>query len=132
MLEELKILNGDISIKFDPLNTKYTVILDDKENELNIDYKLKENTNIEITGNYNLENGSEVVIKVFDDHHSVSYYINVYKNNTQEVNSSIEDLINLEVKPKEISTYAGPGIASVCFLLILFLFVFLFHKRRSK
>ena len=37
MLEELKILNGELSIEFDPLNSKYTVFLNENDNQLDIE-----------------------------------------------------------------------------------------------
>ena len=36
MLQDLKIINGNLSLKFDPLNTKYTVIMNNNDNELKI------------------------------------------------------------------------------------------------
>ena len=133
MLEELNILNGELSINFDSLNSKYTVFLKENENKLDIEYKLKGNTNITIENNNNLVNGSIVIISVTDGKETVNYYLNVYINKTEEVNKSIVNGTLLEVdSKKEASEYVGPGIASLCFLLILFLFVFLFHKRKIK
>ncbi len=130
MLEELNILNGELSINFDSLNSKYTVFLKENENKLDIEYKLKGNTNITIENNNNLVNGSIVIISVTDGKETVNYYLNVYINKTEEVTKSIVNGTLLEVNSKkEISEYAGPGIACLCFLLILFLFVFLFHKK---
>ena len=59
MLEELKILNGELSIEFDPLNSKYTVFLNENDNQLDIEYKLKNDTNIIIEGNHNLADGRD-------------------------------------------------------------------------
>lgn len=133
MLEELKVLNGELSIDFNSLNSKYTVFLNENENKLDIEYKLKSDTNITIEGNYNLEDGSIVIISVTDGKETMDYYFNVYINKTEEVNKSIVNGTLLEVdSKKEASEYVGPGIASLCFLLILFLFVFLFHKRKIK
>ena len=133
MLEELKILNGELSINFDPLNSKNTVFLNENENKLDIEYKLKSDTNVTIEGNYNLADGSIVIISVTDGKKTIDYYFNVYISKTEEVNKSIVNGTLLEVdSKKEISEYAGPGIACSCFLLILFLFAFLFHKRKAK
>lgn len=133
MLEELNVLNGELSINFDSLNSKYTVFLNENENKLDIEYKLKSNTNITIEGNYNLVDGSIVIISVTDGKKIADYYFNVYINKTEEVNKSIANGTLLEIdSKKEVSEYAGPGIASLCFLLILLLFVFLFHKKKIK
>ena len=108
-------------------------ILNENENKLDIEYKLKSDTNITIEGNYNLADGSIVIISVTDGKKIIDYYFNVYINKTEEVNKSIVNGTLLEVdSKKEISEYAGPGIACLCFVLILFLFVFLFHKRKAK
>ena len=132
MLKELEILNGEMSLVFDPLNSKYTVFVADNVNELEIEYKLKENANIVIEGNYNLTDGSEVVITVSDGMDSVIYLFNVYKNKDEKVSENISNITLLDVSSKkEVSEYAGPGVASICFVLILFLFVLLFHKKRS-
>lgn len=133
MLEELNILNGELSIDFDSLNSKYTVFLKENENMLDIEYKLKSDTNITIEGNYNLVDGSIVIIRVTDGKETMNYFFNVYINKTEQVNNSVINGIELEVNSKkEVSEYVGPGIACSCFLLILFLFVFLFHKKKVK
>lgn len=133
MLEELLVLNGEMSVKFDTMNTKYTVLLEPNETKLNLQYKLKEDTNIVIEGNYDLENGSIVKLIVSDKKKSTDYYINVYIKDTQEVNKTFNDFVNLEIDTeKTIPEYIAPGIACTCFLLILFLFVYLFHKRETK
>ncbi len=83
MLEELKILNGELSINFDPLNSKYTVFLNENENKLDIEYKLKSDTNVTIEGNYNLADGSIVIISVTDGKKTIDYYFNVYISKTE-------------------------------------------------
>lgn len=133
MLEELEVLNGTMSLKFDVLNTKYTVIMDNEDTSLDFQYKLKDGVNINIEGNENLEDNSNVVITVSNGKDSVSYYFTVYREIAEETNKTIADFIDLDITPqKEVSIYAGPGIACTCFLLILFLFTILFHKRKSK
>lgn len=133
MLEELEVLNGTMSLKFDVLNTKYTVIMNNEDTSLDFQYKLKDGVNINIEGNENLEDNSNVIITVSNGKDSMSYYFTVYREIAEETNKTIADFIDLDITPKkEVSIYAGPGIACTCFLLILFLFTILFHKRKSK
>lgn len=133
MFENLKILNGEISLEFDPLNSKYTVFIDNDVTELELTYDLQEGANVTINGNYNLENNSDVIINVSKDAQNVSYFFKIYKKDVEKANASVNDMINLEVhSTSDFFEYAGPVIASTCFLLILFLFVFLFHKRKNK
>lgn len=133
MLEKLEVLNGKMSLEFDTLNSKYTVFINEDVNELILNYELRDDAAIIIENNYNLNDGSVVTLLVSDGKKTTSYLINVYKNKTEKVDNSISNLIDLEINTKkEVSDYAGPGIASVCFVLILFLFVLLFHKRKSK
>lgn len=133
MLEELNILNGKMSLSFDPLNSKYTVFLNENEDRLDIEYKLKAGVFIVIDGNYNLKDGSNVIISVSDNKKTENYQLNVYINKSVEVGNISPNSVDLEINDnKVISEYAGPGIASICFILILFLFVILFHKKKIK
>lgn len=132
MLEDLKILNGKLSLKFDTYNTKYTITLNDsKDTELELEYLLKEGCNVEIEGNYLDKNYNEVTLKVFNETESETYYLYVYKNEEEEASKTVMSMTNLEEIKEEISPYAAPGIATTCFLLILFLFTFLFRKKKS-
>lgn len=133
MLEELIILNGEMSIPFDSLNSKYTVFLNENEDRLDIKYKLKAGVFIVIDGNYNLKDGSNVIISVSDNKKTENYQLNVYINKSVEAGNISSNSVDLEINDnKAISEYAGPGIASICFILILFLFVILFHKKKIK
>lgn len=133
MLEELNILNGKMSLSFDPLNSKYTVFLNENEDRLDIEYKLKAGALIVIDGNYNLKDGSNVIISVSDNKKTENYQLNVYINKSIEAGNVSPNSVDLEINDnKAISEYAGPGIASICFILILFLFVILFHKKKIK
>jgi len=132
MLKDLELLNGDLSLKFDPLNTKYTVFVDKNENKLELKYKKNDKDNILIQGNELLENYNEVVITVFNDTDSMSYYLYVYKE-TESVFDMNDDYFNkLETEEnKEISFYALPIISSICFLIIILIFSVLFHKKKK-
>lgn len=131
MLKDLEVLNGTLSLKFDPLNTKYTIILNKDEDKVNFKYILDDDTAMMISGNQKLNNGSMVIIRVSKNDEVINYYFNVYYE--EVATASTNSLIDLEITPKkEISKYAGPGIACICFLIILFLYVLLFKKKKNK
>jgi len=129
MLEDLKILNGELSLKFDSLNTIYTINVAEDIESLELEYRLKDNTNISIIGNDNFQLGiNEVVITVYNDEASVSYYLYVYKENTSTVFAPTSYSSKKEVE--ELWEYAVPVISTTCFLIILFTFCLLFRKKR--
>lgn len=133
MLQELKILNGELSLEFDPLNTKYTVIVNSSVKELQLEYIINEEDTITIAGN-NLNNDyNEVIITVYNDKESTSYYLYVYKEKNDEVNYDINYFSSIETPTKEeTSVYAVPIISSICFIIILLTFSFLFRKSKVK
>lgn len=131
MLLDLVILNGEMSLKFDPLNTKYTITLNNNANELKIDYKLKEGCEISISGNNLIKNKNELILKVYNDTESVNYYLTVYKENTTNVSTNNLLAQEVEVAPKVVPNYVAPLISSICFIAILLLFTLLFKKRKN-
>lgn len=133
MLEDLKVLNGELSLKFDPLNTIYTINIKDDVNALEMEYRLKENVNISIVGNENLHNGlNEIVITVYKEDLSESYYLYVYKESETMVFGSNNLSQSLNVDDQELWEYAVPVISGTCFLIILFTFCLLFSGKRKK
>ena len=126
MLKELKILNGELSLEFDSLNTIYTVNLSNDDNMLLLEYKIDENDNISIKGNNLIEGKNEVVITVYNDKNSTSYYLEVYKDSSTNVVLNTSKEVGINVAKTEMPDYVVPSIAVVCFLTILFLFVLLF------
>ena len=121
MLKELVIKNGKLSMEFDPLNTKYTVSVDNKENKLNFEYKIDENYSVSIAGNNLINDYNEIVITVYNDQEYQNYYFYVYKEKAAEVSTDISPVTNIELpKEEKISTHAVPAISSVCFLIMKF------------
>ncbi|MCI8671704.1 MAG: hypothetical protein HFI36_06745 [Bacilli bacterium] len=131
MLKELKILNGELSLEFDSLNTIYTVNLSNDDNMLLLEYKIDENDNISIKGNNLIEGKNEVVITVYNDKNSTSYYLEVYKDSSTNVVLNTSKEVGINVAKTEMPDYVVPSIAVVCFLTILFLFVLLFKKSKK-
>ncbi|MBE6154149.1 MAG: hypothetical protein E7163_01040 [Firmicutes bacterium] len=132
MLKNLEILNGELSLKFDPLNTKYTVFVNNDETDLKLKYQKEESDNILIQGNELVDNYNEVVITVFNAEESMSYYLYVYKNDESVINIENNYFNKLETDVnEEISSYAVPVISCICFLIIIIVFVILFHKKQK-
>lgn len=133
MLEDLKILNGELSLKYDPLNTIYTVNINEEANALELEYRLEDNAKISVVGNENLHYGlNEVVLTVYKEDLSESYYLYVYKEKETMVLSSDNLSQSLNVEKQELWEYAIPVISVTCFLIILFTFCLLFHKKKKK
>jgi len=131
MLQELKILNGKISLKFDPLNTKYTIIMNNNDNYLDMEYKIADTDKITIIGNDLINDYNEVIITVYNESESMNYYLYVYKEETTQVSTNINNLIGGEsIIKEEVSEYAVPLISSICFLVITLLFAILFRKKK--
>ena len=132
MLEDLKILNGTLSLDFSPYNTKYTIYLtNENDTEVKFSYHVSENAKVEVLHNTLKEGNNEIVLKVQNETNETEYFFNVYKEPVTNVFFDYQSLLEEEV-PKEISPYAIPGIASICFLIILITFTLLFAKRRPK
>ena len=82
MLKKLVILNGKLSTNFDSLNTRYTVDTDQEVEKLEIEYVIEESDQISIFNNQINNNQSEIVITVYNDEESMSYYLEVYPTKT--------------------------------------------------
>lgn len=132
MLKKLTILNGELSIKFNSLNTRYTVNMTTNEEELKLEYEIDEKDNISIYNNHLENDKTEVVITVYNDEESMSYYLEVYPKKEEQVTEVEDYFASLEVKSEEkMPEYVAPLIAVTCFLLILFLFAILFKKKKK-
>ena len=132
MLKKLEILNGELSVKFETLNTRYTVKMTTNEEELKLEYEIDEKDNISIYNNHLENDKTEVVITVYNDEESMSYYLEVYKMQEELVEKEEDYFASLEVKTDTYNKeYVAPLIAGICFLIILFLFTVLFKKRKN-
>lgn len=132
MLKRLTILNGELSVKFEPLNTRYTVHTDSSVEKLEIEYEIEENDQISIFNNQINDDQNEIVITVYNDEESMSYYLEVYNTQTTLKEDNIKYLESLELnKDETMPEYIAPTIAGVCFLIILFIFIILFKKKKK-
>ena len=128
MLNNLEILNGDISLQFDPLNTIYTITVNNEDDYLKFNYEIGKNDTLNVYGN-NLVNGvNEVVLTVYNKSQQTSYYLYVLKKDTSLVTNLDDNKTNLEITKESVNTYTAPLIGVSCFLLILLFFTLLFKK----
>lgn len=133
MLKDLTIINGDMGLKFDPLNTIYTINLTDDDNILKFQYEINEGDSISVVGNELVGGLNEVVITIYNDVEEMSYYLYVYKEKLLNVNENVETKTALNIVPNEsISNYALPSISVICFLTILLFFSLLFKKNKKS
>lgn len=131
MLKDLKILNGELSVKFDPLNTRYTVNMTNSDTKLELEYEIDEDDEISIFGNSLDGQDDLVVISVYNDDELMSYYLEINFLESKNVNLEQDYFASLELNSKqEVPKYVAPVIAGVCFLIILFFFAILFKKRK--
>ena len=130
-MKDLAILNGEMSLKFDPLNTIYTVFVSNDTKFLDISYKLNEGSGINIVGNVLNKDFNDVILYVSNSNSITEYHLYVYKEKTNNVTKSINNstAINVESK-KDLPDYVAPFIAVICFLILLILFSVLFKKKQ--
>ena len=132
MLKNLTITNAKLSVDFNPLNTRYTIILDSEIEKLDIKYEIDDKDNISIFNNLLDGAKKEVVITVYNDEEQMSYYLEVYPPKEKSVLTEDDYFTQLEVNNKEyMSPYIAPLIGVSCFLLILTFFCFLFKKSKK-
>ncbi len=128
MLTSLEILNGDMSLNFDPLNTIYTITLNTNDDYLKFNYTLLDGATLNVYGNELKEGLNEVVLTVYNKSNQTSYYLYVLKKDTSLVSNLDNSLTSLDISKKEMNTYTVPLIGVSCFLFILLFFTFLFKK----
>ena len=133
-LKDLSINNGYMTLDFDKLNNNYTIILNEGEDALDINYDLEdEYASLIIYNNYGLLlSNKEVIIRVIssDEKSESLYHLNVIKESDETV-SNMNEQIALEIK-KTTKVHIESIIAGICFLSILFVLGKLFKKSSNK
>ena len=133
-LKDLSINNGYMTLDFDKLNSNYTIILNEGEDALDINYDLEdEYASLIIYNNYGLLlSNKEVIIRVIssDEKSESLYHLNVIKESDEAV-SNMNEQIALEIK-KTTKVHIESIIGGICFLSILFVLGKLFKKSSNK
>ena len=131
MLNDLEIINGELSPEFDYLNNIYSVTVDSNVTELVMEYSASEGFIVNVIDNKDLNAGeNEVYLQVIKDDVINTYTLLVYKE-------SSEPVFNYEYVPepvevdKKLPEYAAPLIVGSCILIIL-IFALLLFKHKKK
>ena len=133
MLNELRILNGNLELKFNKYIYEYTVIVDDNVNSLEFDYNLEENSYINIRENFLNKDENMVYVDVYNSDDLATYTFLVYKNNTELVNGIDDFVHNLTISNnEEVSLYKVQILTTSIFLIIVIIFSIIFRKKQKK
>ncbi len=132
MLNKLEVLNGEMSLKFDPLNTIYTINVKEEVTSLKLEYEIGEDNEISIYGN-NLKKGlNEVVITVYNDKEQMSYYLEVFREGEEMASEVVKTEEKLEIANNSfLVERRAEWISVVCFIFILLFFTLLFKKNKK-
>ena len=132
MLKDLKILNGNLELKFNEYTYEYTVTVESNINNLEIEYLLENDTYINIRNN-NLNDYENIVyLDVYNVDKSITYTLYVYKGEINEVVGIDEFKKSLEiVKNDGVEFYQIQLLTTSIFLVIVIIFSIIF-KRKIK
>lgn len=133
MIDDLKILNGNLELTFNEYTYEYTVVVDSTVTSLDINYKLKDDCYINIRNN-NLDYGeNEVFIDVYNVDKTITYTLYVYREDMQEVNGIDNYMKSLEVVNTEsIELYKVQMLTIGIFLFITVIFSILFRRKKRS
>lgn len=130
VINDLNITNGILSLPFDPLNTEYTVTLEEIEYNLDLYYKVDNETTVSVLDNHDLENNSLVTVTISKDDKKLDYHFHILKkeNAVNVFNEINEDVINDSFMFK----YKAIVIPSISLLLIIIIHKIIFRKHKKK
>jgi hypothetical protein len=130
VLLDLKILNGDMPLKFDKYVNNYTVEIKEDVTKLEIEYICNNDDLVTIKNNDNLDFGiNHIFIEVVNNEEKNVYVLEIYKKRDENVFNEIK--IESEIKNEEkIPNYVPIGLIVGGFFIILLTFWILFHKKK--
>ena len=131
MLKDLKILNGNLELKYNEYTYEYTVTVDSDINSLEFDYTLDDDCYIDIKNNVLDNNENIVTLDVYNIDKSITYTFYVYKESEEEVNGIDNYMKSLEVTNTNNTEFYKVQILSVSlFLTLVIIFSILFHRKK--
>ena len=131
VLEDLNIVNGELTPEFDIYNNIYSVSVAGYVDELVIDYEVTDGYVVNVIDNHDLVPGeNEVYIQVIKNEEINTYTLLVNKESSEEVINYDYLLEPLEVE-EELPEYVAPLIGGICFFIILCTFLLLFKKKKK-
>lgn len=135
-IKELKVLNGILSREFESTNNKYSVILNENEDQLKLEYKLKDTAaEVKIINNeYNEESENKAILEITNsDGTKEEYVFYLEKENTKAVFNESNLVNTANIKKQEIPYliwYVATGC--LCIILLLFKIIVLGFKKKTK
>lgn len=131
VLLDLKILNGDMPLKFDKYVNSYTVLVESNVEFLEVEYKIRDTDEIKIINNENLNYGlNYIFLEITSDNKKNVYTLEVYREKVESVMKYQE--VTLGSGDKVMNENIPYIISFVCFLIILFFFIIIFVRKKSK
>lgn len=131
VLLDLKILNGELSLKFDKYVNSYTVNVKNNVDTLEIEYKIRDTDEIKIVNNEKLNYGlNYVFLEISNGEEKNVYTLEVYKEKIENVMKYEE--VTISSNNKERNEYMPYIISFTCFFIIMFFFIVIFHRKKSK
>lgn len=135
-IKELKVLNGVLSREFESTNNIYSVILNENEKQLKLEYELKDTeakVNV-INNEYNEESENVTKLEITNsDGTKEEYVFYLEKETTQAVFSESDLVTTANIKQQEIPYliwYVATGC--LCIILLLFKIIVLGFKKKTK
>ncbi len=133
MLENLKILNGDLELKYNEYTYEYTVTVEDDVTSLEFEYKLLPECNVLIRDNILDSKENTVYLDVYDVNHEITYTFHVTKESSNTVSMIDNYKKSLEVKSnKNIEIYQVQLLSCGLFLILVIVFSLLFKRKKSN
>lgn len=132
MLEELEVLNGTLDLKFDKYNNIYTVEVEKDINSLELVYTASEGYKVAINNNILNNELNYVYINVYNESENNTYTLIVNKN-VSKTTSLIDDYKNsIMVEEESVPTYQIALIVSGAVIILIIVFIILFHKNKVR
>lgn len=132
MLKELKVLNGNLELKFNEYTYEYTVTVTDEINKLELDYKLEEDCYLSVRDN-TLKTGENIVyLDVYNVDEEVTYTLYVYKESNETVSGidNYKKALEIANTNNEVEPYKVQLLTTGIFLLIVIIFSLMFRRKK--
>jgi len=131
MLEDLKVLNGNLELKYNEYTYEYTVTVEENINNLELEYILEDDCYIEIRNNELNFGENTVYIDVYNIDEKITYTLYVYKENSNVVNGIDDYKKTLEiVTTNEVALYKVQLLSIGIFLIIIIVFSLIFRRKK--
>lgn len=132
MLESLEILNGEISLEFDPLISAYSVNVESDVSSLDFSYVCSNECDVEITGNTFITSESDVVVLSVDNISKYTFYINKESTKSVMYEENVVEALEVEVVSVSNENYKVEYLIVICIVILLIAFKIIFKKKKHN